>query len=59
MSTWPQWTYLALLAYGVCRDCARDGQPRTGKHEAGFSLAAALILVWLFWMGGFFAPLGW
>lgn len=58
MSTWPQWVFLFFWAMGIGITIAKFGKPKADFYD-GADLLGAALAIWLLWMGGFFAPLGW
>ena len=51
---WPQWLYAGMFLLSNLIALAKDGEPRTGKHEFGITLASTFVCAWILWMGGFF-----
>lgn len=52
--SWPQWTWIALAAFGWLHDLTKHGQPKTGRYDIGITTAALGVTVFLLWQGGFF-----
>lgn len=59
MSTWPQFTYLFLIAMSFGVNMSRLGQPKEDSYDLFDLLVAPAIVLTLLYCGGFFAPLGW
>jgi hypothetical protein len=51
----PQIIVLCLMAANVGIDCAKNGEPNTGRHNGTSSLFAALLTFILLDWGGFFS----
>lgn len=52
---WPQIIYIGLVTLGLGYSLAKDGQPKTGRHDfVGHGVVASLIIGLLYW-GGFFS----
>lgn len=54
MQYWPQFTYLALLVFGLGITAQQHGKPKTGNVSIWISLIGCSIALWLIYMGGFF-----
>lgn len=56
MSTWPQWTWIALCAVGLLIHAAHDGEEWI-KFNVVFKLIDVAIYGFILFHGGFFKPL--
>lgn len=52
---WPQYAYAALTMLGLGVSLQRHGQRKTGEHNIVADVIATAIIVWLLYMGGFWA----
>lgn len=50
---WPQYTILALVLVGLGASLSDHGRPRSAEN-AWTTLIAAVLNLWLLYMGGFF-----
>lgn len=51
---WPQFTYLALIVFGLGITAQQHGKPKTGNESIWISLTTCVLALWLLYMGGFF-----
>jgi hypothetical protein len=58
MVTWPQITWLGLMAFGLLIAAAKDGRPRS-NYSIGETIIATGISFGILWAGGFWHALGW
>lgn len=52
---WPQITMASLVAFEVLVFALLDGKPRTGNYSFAQKVCSAAIVVFLLYMGGFWA----
>ncbi len=53
----PQIFYILLFIAALCFNAYKHGQPREGKHNFWISLGAGIIMLFVFYAGGFFDPI--
>ncbi|QXF03598.1 MULTISPECIES: hypothetical protein [Xanthomonas] len=49
-----QLIYLSLVMLELGLEIAKHGEPKTGRHNAGSTIVATILILALLWWGGFF-----
>jgi hypothetical protein len=51
---WAQVTWIVLIGIGIGLECAKHGEPKTGRHNGWTQVIAAGLVAGLLYAGGFF-----